>query len=265
MNFRYLIFYQLEEIGDETPRHQGVYIPPSIPMPEIPPPPTRPPPPIPHTAFLEKEKNELPQTPQDYENSQPAFQYSESATSASYSPMNGSAGETHLEMATSPIYQPPHSPPTGTNSPHPEMQEHPGIVSTLDIYQPPPAAPLRAPPPPPVPIETAAAESHSQIPPPPPSRPPYSPDMAEMPSTPPVPHQSWFQVPVGPPMPSHPPPVPPVLSPVHATRSPYPYEQQHVSGSAPRGFDMDDEQDLYGRQPGEEVYSGRKRGECIVQ
>jgi hypothetical protein len=79
-------------------------------------------------------------------------------------------------------------------------------------------------------------------------------------------------------MPTHRPPLPPKLSPIHATGSTYAYsvsdypldmpEELDFNGQQSRSFNMDDEEDLYGDQPdtdGKFVESGQKHENCVVQ
>jgi hypothetical protein len=187
----------------------------------------------------------------------PAYQYSEASPQRVSSHADNSLSPTFMDMPSYP-YQ--------------------GEMSRPLAPLPPPS-PNRTPPPPPVSSDLFTEPTVSPPLPPisfPPARPvqppPPPPDFIDMPSTPPVVRQSWSQRPTSPPMPLHPPPVPPLLSPVHATGSTYSYEQvdmPEASGySGERSFNMDDEEDLYGRQPDENGKFPKrqeKHDNCVVQ
>src|SRR2546423_6971821 len=163
INSRYLIFYQLEEVG-EAPRTPGIYIPPSVSIPpQIPPPPSRPPPPIPQTSFVSKENNQLPPSPgRDSEQSAPpSYDYSSFLTS---SPITALPTFSLTRPVTSPLPHPvsPPPPPQG--------------------YFPPPT-PSRTPPPPPVvPPAVPSMYTHPPLVNPPHPPPPPPSDFLDMPS-----------------------------------------------------------------------------------
>ena len=265
---RYLIFYQLEEIGDNAPRNPGIHVPPSAPMPEIPPPPSRPPPPIPQTSFVSKEKNQQPPSPMqtitEYdlpESQPPSYQYSEPSSAKFASPTTQSPTTPLQQYQALPVNL---SPPSPTRPPPPLPISESGY---------PPSRPTQPHPPPP--------SIYTSPPPPPTQPPPPPPDFLDMPANPPIAHQTWSQRPTSPPMPSHHPPLPPQVSPVHATGSngsTYSYSMaEHLDmpevpvppgQEDTRYFIMDDDEDLYGEQAdddGKHAEREQKNDNCVVQ
>jgi len=206
----YLLFYQLEEVG-EIPKPPGIYVPPEVKMPEIPPPPSRPPPPIPQTTFAAKETNQQPPSPAQAPEYSEAYQYTEQFDYPMVSPMSP---QTHSPTSylPPPITQPP-PPPVFLPPPPPSHS--------------PPAPPLLAP------LQTTGLPRRPSHPPPPPPEPDY----IDMPSSPPIPHQSYYST-GAPPMPSYPPPLPP---------DDYPLDMPEPPAYSPTGgrlFDYEDGEQL---------------------